>query len=248
MKTSLILTLSLLLLSCGGTESPVSTPQEAVQTEKKPASPPSPSPSTRADEGQILFINSERVACTGVGPRTCLQTRSAESQDWQFFYNEIAGFDYEPGYTYQLRVKTSPVENPAADASSLKYTLLEVLHKDAVAAPVLSNTRWVYTGAVIDQVSQAVLADTKLTLNFADNDVSGSGGCNQFFGGYTQSGQQLTFKPLASTKRACLEPALNQQEQDFLTHLGEVTRLSGNADSLTLHLANNDQLRFTAAE
>lgn len=35
-------------------------------------------------------------------------------------------------------------------------------------------------------------------------EVVGNGGCNNFFGSYTQEGETLTFGPLASTKMACL--------------------------------------------
>jgi len=47
-------------------------------------------------------------------------------------------------------------------------------------------------------------------------EVIGHGGCNRFFGSYTQDGNTLTFGPLASTKMAC--PNL-KQEQDFMSAL-----------------------------
>ena len=50
----------------------------------------------------------------------------------------------------------------------------------------------------------------------ADGEVIGHGGCNRFFGSYTQEGNTLTFGPLASTKMAC--PNL-KQEQEFMSAL-----------------------------
>ena len=50
----------------------------------------------------------------------------------------------------------------------------------------------------------------------ANGEVIGHGGCNRFFGSYTQEGNTLTFGPLASTKMAC--PNL-KQEQEFMSAL-----------------------------
>lgn len=37
----------------------------------------------------------------------------------------------------------------------------------------------------------------------SEGEVNGNGGCNIFFGSYTQEGNAITFGPLASTKKAC---------------------------------------------
>lgn len=47
-------------------------------------------------------------------------------------------------------------------------------------------------------------------------EVIGHGGCNRFFGTYDQTGDELKFGPLASTKMAC--PNLDE-EQAFMTAL-----------------------------
>jgi len=48
------------------------------------------------------------------------------SDNWFKFYDTIEGFDYEPGYIYDIKVTVEEVKNPPADASSLKYTLQEI--------------------------------------------------------------------------------------------------------------------------
>ena len=77
------------------------------------------------------WINSARVPCVGVGPMECLEVRQSESADWQLFYSDIEGFDYEPGYLYRIKVreeKRDP-ENIPADASSIRYILVSVEEK-----------------------------------------------------------------------------------------------------------------------
>lgn len=79
-----------------------------------------------------LYVDSKRVDCVGVAPQKCLRTRTDPNGEWQFFYDTIKGFDYKEGFTYKLKVNTFNVENPPADASSIRYELDEVISKTAV--------------------------------------------------------------------------------------------------------------------
>ena len=80
----------------------------------------------------IYWVNSHKVPCEGVAPMQCLQIKKAENESWQYFYSQIAGFDFEPGYLYKIEVreeKLDPKKVPA-DASSVKYTLVSVIEKN----------------------------------------------------------------------------------------------------------------------
>jgi heat shock protein HslJ len=80
----------------------------------------------------------------------------------------------------------------------------------------LANTAWLVT--TVD--GQSVDPDTPPTLVFDDaGRVSGTGGCNQYNGPYTQDGGSLTFGNLASTLMLC-EGELGRQESAFLGALG----------------------------
>jgi hypothetical protein len=77
------------------------------------------------------WVNSSRVPCMGVAPMECLQIRKGDDPAWQLFYSDIEGFEYEPGYLYRLRVreeKRDP-ESVPADASSIRFVLVEVVEK-----------------------------------------------------------------------------------------------------------------------
>jgi hypothetical protein len=76
-----------------------------------------------------LFVAPETVACVGVAPQECLQVRYSPDEEYQFFYSNIAGFEFEPGFNYELLVQKTPVENPPADGSTIAWTLLEVIAK-----------------------------------------------------------------------------------------------------------------------
>ena len=76
-----------------------------------------------------LWIGPERVECEGVAPMMCLQVATSEDGDYQLFYDTIEGFDYQEGTSYVIDVSITEVENPPADASSLQYTLVEIVEE-----------------------------------------------------------------------------------------------------------------------
>ena len=75
----------------------------------------------------ILYVDSKLVDCVGVGPQQCMLVKENLDDEWGFFYQSIVGFEYEEGISYKIHVSITQVENPPADGSSLKYTLLEIL-------------------------------------------------------------------------------------------------------------------------
>ena len=79
--------------------------------------------------GETFVVASQQGDCVGVMPMKCLLVKKEGQTDWQFFYSSIEGFEYEPGYEYILEVKVDSVINPAADQSSLKYTLVKEVSK-----------------------------------------------------------------------------------------------------------------------
>ena len=76
-----------------------------------------------------LWIGPERVECEGVAPMMCLQVAESEDGDYQLFYDTIEGFDFQEGTSYVIDVSITEVENPPADASSLQYTLVEIVEE-----------------------------------------------------------------------------------------------------------------------
>ncbi|QND82348.1 Putative lipoprotein [Chromobacterium vaccinii] len=91
----------------------------------------------RQPQGEIKFIYvaAERKACTGVAPMQCLQVRADKSKPWELHYGEIEGFQPEPGVAYRLRIKEVKVDNPPADASSIRWILDLVVEQEVVKKP-----------------------------------------------------------------------------------------------------------------
>lgn len=79
-----------------------------------------------------IEVNSELVDCVGVEPQKCLQVREGPDEEWRLFYDDIAGFEFEPGFVYTLEVDVTTQERPPADAASTRYELVEVLRREPV--------------------------------------------------------------------------------------------------------------------
>lgn len=80
----------------------------------------------RAEESVDTFIvGPELRDCEGVGPQQCMVVND------MLFYDSIADFKYEEGYTYELRVAKVIRQNPGADQSKFAFELLEVVSKMA---------------------------------------------------------------------------------------------------------------------
>ena len=85
-------------------------------------------------------IAPEKGDCYGMRPMKCMQVKKEKATEWSNFYSAIEGFDYEPGYTYVIRVKEKKIKNPPADGSSIRYILKKVISKTpAVASKVTSE-------------------------------------------------------------------------------------------------------------
>ncbi len=82
-----------------------------------------------ADNSKTYYVDSSLADCVGVAPIKCMKIKESPSADWQFFYGSIQGFDYEPGYNYELEVKQFDVPNPPADAPSMRYELVKIIEK-----------------------------------------------------------------------------------------------------------------------
>ncbi|MFY7864652.1 META domain-containing protein [Roseateles sp.] len=116
--------------------------------------------------------------------------------------------------------------------------LLQALAPQSLA---LVGSVWNATG--INNGKEAVVslvAGSSVSLNFsAEGRVYGSAGCNQFNGTYKREGAaKLTLGPLVSTRMACLNAEVAEQERAFLKALESVATLQIEGSWLELRRAD----------
>lgn len=76
-----------------------------------------------------LKILHYKVPCSGEGIQLCYLV-SKNGGEPEYFYDEIAGLDYQWGYNYEITVEQVEVKQPMADASSVSYRLKKQLSKE----------------------------------------------------------------------------------------------------------------------
>lgn len=199
----------------------------------------------------VYWVNSWQRTCQGVSERMCLQVQRMDTNSkqkpaldaWQLFYAPIEGFNYALGFVYQIRVKETqlPAAQVPADASSIRYQMLELIDK-TVDDTIRLYDIWVLTEIQNEAVNRDSLYANHqevptLEFNLSTMQVYGSDSCNRFSGGIEELGQgRIVLGALATTMMACPEMTL---ANNFHQMLGQVRHYK--LSDLTLRLLNADK-------
>jgi heat shock protein HslJ len=96
---------------------------------------------------------------------------------------------------------------------------------------------WVLQAGTLDGAEIPIIEGYPITLIFDQPEgmAGGKSACNQWFGSYTLSGNELTFTGIAGTLMACTDEGVMESEQAFLTaiELVEIYTIEGNELNLT---------------
>jgi heat shock protein HslJ len=173
---------------------------------------------TSSQDEKTLFVGPNLVDCLGVAPQKCMLVRENPEEPWKYFYDQIEGFQYTEGYVYELKVTEETVENPPADSSSLKLKLVEIVSQTPVTVE-LTDTTWMLEKLY----EQPPLPKSEITAIFnSDGSLYGSAGCNSYTTRYQTGGNTITIQPAATTRMACSETGVMDQETKYLTTLEAV--------------------------
>jgi heat shock protein HslJ len=200
-----------------------------------------PEESVDEPEAMTIWVGPETADCEGVGPQTCLQVKFAADQDWQLFYDTIVGFEYEPGFEYELLVSKTNIANPPADASSIRYELVEVVQQTAVADES--------TGSMLDQLlgtdwnlvsweGMEILPDAVPTLSFEEDGMGGTTGCNHYFAKAAFDGANIAVDEIEMTEMFC--EGIMEQESAFIAALQTAESFSLADDTLIIHTTSGN--------
>lgn len=85
------------------------------------------------------------------------------------------------------------------------------------SGPPFEGTTWVITSFnTARQAMVSPVSGTSLTIRFKDATVSGKSGCNNFHGTYSLNGNAIALASLASSRKACQDEGVMEQEQQVL--------------------------------
>ena len=123
----------------------------------------------------------------------------------------------------------------------LALTACAITSRDATTE--LPGTSW----TLVDLDGEEPIGEPPPSISFTDEGtVTGSTGCNSFNGEVAIDGSELTFGPLATTRMACVDPAVAEQEQAFLLAIEGVTGYTVDSDG-RLVLEGDASLTFEVA-
>lgn len=176
-----------------------------------------PEPTTNTEEMTKIFVHSfycYDLTNAEIRPAYYIfEGDSLVENAWQCAPITIEGFDYEPGYQYQLAVEQIVLEGLPA------YRLSKIISKERDPAYFKIYDSWALT-----HLNKEVLpiAERRPTaeINLTDFTIAGNGMCNNYSGKLNyHSIETIAFGPLMSTKMMCPEIG---KEQAFMGALGNV--------------------------
>ncbi|MFQ5812502.1 MAG: META domain-containing protein [Anaerolineae bacterium] len=119
------------------------------------------------------------------------------------------------------------------------------------AAADLDGTLWKLDSYLNSQgESVDVLPGTEITIEFKDGQISGSAGCNTYFGSYEVEGDSLTIGPIGVTEMFCAAPEnVMEQESAYLAALQSAVSYQATDDQLQMANADGEiVLTFSVLE
>ncbi|NVJ87685.1 MAG: DUF4377 domain-containing protein [Algoriphagus sp.] len=201
---------------------------------------------------ETWWINSSKVDCVGVGPQSCFQISKAEEfdrQNWELFYSEIEGFEYEPGNIYHIKLEIiDKTGELPADASSKSYKLLEVLSVESDLSLRLTNIwKVIQVGELQNPVGSLDGNELTFEFNASEKTYFGQLGCNTIRGGIAENdGENLKLGLGATTMMACPDM---ETEQKISKALIETTRYQIQENELVFFDPEGTELiRFKAVD
>ena len=101
-------------------------------------------PASHDEDLETLTIGPYTQTCQGFIEQTCFLEYNDDSRQWELFYEEIQGFDFEPGFLYTLEARLEDRGTDIQDVGRYAYHLVDVLSKREVSEGSYS------TGFVVD--------------------------------------------------------------------------------------------------
>ncbi|MCU4177176.1 DUF4377 domain-containing protein [Carboxylicivirga sp. N1Y90] len=189
---------------------------------------------------KTYYVAPYKVNCTGVSEQSCLLVKHNIDAKWNFFYDNIDGFSHQAGYTYILKVKESPMDNPPADASNIRYELMEIKDQRKVRQDLISIYDIWGIVALNGQSTRPSKVFQSIEINTQKLKIMGEAGCNSYSAQLKaeDGSNKFSISQLTITNKQC---DFSKIEEEFLEAL-QRTETFYRFNNTLLLLANNQIL------
>ena len=108
---------------------------------------------------------------------------------------------------------------------------------------ILADTSW-----TVASLNGEPVAEGAPTIEFSGDRISGSGGCNRYFGGYEVTGAEtIVIRGVGSTEMACEPTEIMSREQAYFTALSTVRSYRLRRRSTHAYLLSQGRQSYCAA-
>ena len=81
------------------------------------------------EDTEIITLGPYTQRCQGFIEQDCFLVYNEDSSRWEFFYEAIQGFDFEPGFIYTLEVRLEDRGTEIQDVGRYAYHLVKIIEK-----------------------------------------------------------------------------------------------------------------------
>jgi len=158
---------------------------------------------------------------------------------WQFiftFNSRQAGYGDRTGQML-AQVITQHTARITVEQREVTYAVLDnkwdMLQQEKIGNDQLVGKDWILQSFIDNNKSIKLLPNSEITIQFDQDEVTGSGGCNRYFGSYKITDtNNISIGPLASTEMAC--PDIMEQEMKYLTAIQKINTIQVTENKLIL--------------
>jgi heat shock protein HslJ len=195
-----------------------------------------------------LIIAPAPVACAGDPPATCLSASEPSGDTWLMRFDEIEGFAYEPGFTYEVLVEEPPLRQEMAVVPRLR--LVRVVSKQPSDSPAprdpLASGQWRLQSIAGSDDRAWSASGITAQFHVGGGWVDGFAGCDRYLGALAVNGEKITISAPATTHQLCASDAASRQ-RTYLQELAKALSYSVSGESLELKLLDGGEMTFRAA-
>ena len=191
--------------------------------------------SCKTSNTKIVWVGGFKTICSlGAGKGSCFavsENPSLDEANWVQWSQNIEGFSFEEGILKQIEIREETIQNPPADGSSIKYTLIREIKKQEDMRTRI-NGQWILVKLNNKPINKMVKTPT-ISIDLSESRVSGSTGCNNYKTKILSLGtKDIKLSAAMSTKMACMGKNI---EPEFLNALSAVTSYGFENDVLNFY-------------
>lgn len=184
---------------------------------------------------ETFWVSGTKSQCdAGAGKMMCLnvaKTENIEDAVWENFYASIEGFTFKEGKAQKIKVTVTKLDKQdvPADASSIQYTLKEVLETANDNSLKLDGS-WTVSRLNGAPLNKMVSIPT-MVVELGNKRISGNTGCNNYSVGLKNiNNKAIDIGVPAMTRKACINENVETQ---FADAFGKVTSYEVDDASIT---------------